>query len=216
VELRGMTSQTTLQLPQSVVQYLTEPKLRAGVDSVLEYGARKLPPGLEWDELPQYFRAALAANHVQVDWALAHEELWRCVWPSELVGWSPASLDEQSTRDFDAHVSIDNSWSDEWLWRCFTRPASRTTSAKPRRQPAPDKLYLGVSITLQGASVGVSIDPSPTATAPDPTLFHFDEEFTAWRSEEQSIEGPTLDLSELQHAARRALNWVSESSRSDE
>ncbi len=187
--------------------------MRPAVESVLDYGSKKLPPGLEWDELPKYFHAVVAASSVQADWALAHEKLWRCVWPSELVKWSPASLDEQSTGEFDAHVSIDKCWSEEWLWRCFTRrPRDSTTR---RRGKSPDILYLGVSITLDGASVGVSIEPCPTAAGPDATLLYFDHESTSWRSVEQSITGPTLDLSALQHAARQALHWLDESSRGE-
>lgn len=205
-----MMSHTTVQLPPSVFQYLTVPKLRAGVDSVLEYGGKKLPPGLEWDELPQYFRAAVAAIAVRVDWALAMEELWRCVWPGELIGWSPVSIDNQSTPDFGAHVSIDLCWTDEWFGRCFTRPGQGSASANRRRQPDPDILWLAVSISLQGASIGISLIPSPVG-APDPALFHIDDDAEAWRSVEQGIASQTLDIGPLQQAARQALKWVAES-----
>lgn len=205
---------TTLELPQSVFEYLTQPNLQAAVQSVLDHGTKKLPSGLEWNELPQYFRAVLAASSVQVDWALAHEHLWRSVWPSLVEGWSPASLDEQSTRDFDANVSVEKCWSDEWLWRCFTKPSARGASTMRRRATSPDILYLGVSISLNGTCVGVSIEPSTAAAGPDAALFHFDDDAEAWRSVEQSITSQTLDLSELQQAARQALKWANPSANS--
>lgn len=209
-----MSGTVALELPESVYQYLTDPAIRAGVDSVLEYGSKKLPPGLEWAELPQYFRAVVAASSVQADWALALENLWRRVWPSQPVGWSAVSVDEQSTRAFDAHVSIDKCWSEEWFGRCFTRPATLAASAKPRRQPAPDILCLGVSITLDGASIGIALDPRPTAV-PDQALFRYDDEAGAWWSVEQSIKSPILDLTQLHHAARQALAWAAQSGISD-
>lgn len=209
-----MTGAEELELPQSVFRYLTDPQLRAGVESVLEYRTKKLPPGLEWDELGQYFRAAVAASSVQADWALALGQLWRCVWPDQLVGWSPVSVDEQATREFDAHVSIDKCWSEEWFGRCFTRPAAPAASTQSRRKAVREVLCLGVSITLDGASVGISLDPSPAA-APDPMLFHYDDDAAAWWSVEQVISSPTLDLSALQQAALQALKWAARSENSE-
>ncbi|MCA1649327.1 MAG: hypothetical protein LC753_03310 [Acidobacteria bacterium] len=188
-------------------QYLTQPTIRAGVESVLDFGAKKLPPGLQWDELSQFYHASLAGSSVQTDWAITLDQLWRAVWPSSVPGWVPLSLDEQNLRDYDAPVSLEKCWTEEWFGRCFTRPRP-TTSAKTRRQPADDVLCLSVSLRHEGVAAGVSLDSALGSSGPDDDGFHFDSEYESWWTPEFKIASPHIDLSPLKIAAAAALKWV--------
>lgn len=196
---------TNFELPESVFRCLTERKIRAGVDSVLQSGTKKLPSGLEWEELPQYYEAVLAACRVQVDWVLAQEQLWRSVWPSKPLGWAPVSVEEQSVGEYDGFVSIDNCWSEKWFGRYFTRPSAHV-GPKRRSAAAVDVLLLSVSITQAGVSIGVSLSPETSSSGPPD--FQYNYEAASWETSEQQISEQQLDLEGLRRSASEALAWV--------
>lgn len=202
-----MSGCPVLQLPQSVFEYLTLPEIQAGVDSILEFGTKKVPDGLVWREVPQFYRATLAAQTVQGDWALAHEQLWRAVWPDSVEGWAPVPPDEQSSRQYDASVSIEKCWSENWFGRCFTRLRTSLMPISERRQAAADELCLAVSLTGQGVSIGISIEG---AGAPEADLpgYHYDEEAGSWWTSEIKISERDIQLEPLTTAGRIALTWA--------
>lgn len=202
-----MSDVSSLPLPESVFQYFTQARIRTAVESVLDYGAKKLPPGLEWEELPQFYRAALAASSVQVEWALTLDQLWSRVWPTVVPGWTALSVDEQNTGDLDAQVSIETCWREEWFGRCFTRSAVPAAQAQGRRQ-TDAVLCLGVSLTLEGVAIGLSLDLDSDVASLELAGFRYDDEDESWWTSEQVITGPTVDLRELQQAASKALQWL--------
>jgi hypothetical protein len=203
-----MSDAPVFELPQSVFEYLTQPEIQAGVDPVLAFGIKKIPDGLDWHEVPQFYRATLAAQTVQVDWALAHEQLWRAIWPDQIAGWAPINVDEQCGAGYDAGISIEKCWSEEWFGRCFTRQRTSALPASRKRQVAADVLCLAVSLTATGASIGISVE-GPGAPEADLHGFHYDEEFGSWWAPEVKVTTRALDLGPLVTAAVTALiRWV--------
>ena len=202
-----MTDGHIFELPESVFEYITIPEIESGVDSILAFGTKKVPDGLEWPDMRQFYRATVAAQTVQADWALAHEELWRAVWPDEIDGWAPRRPDEQSARGSDASVSIENCWSEEWYGRCFSGQRSSTTHIPKRRPVNPDDLCLAVSISARGISIGISIEGAgePEADVPG---FHYDEEAGSWWTSEMKITKRKIDLMPARLAAQAALTWA--------
>ena len=194
-------------LPESVFRYLKEPSVQGGVDAVLEYGIKKLPPGLEWEELPQYNRAALAAVSVQVDWSLALHDLWSAIWPESVSGWRPLTLDEQNTGDYAAQISIAQCWDQEWFGRCFIKLSVTGSGGGKRRQADPPVLCLGVSLSREGFSVGFSID-DPEVAKPDLPQFRFEPDEEGWWTPEQPVSSQDLDLSLVKAAAAEAVTWI--------
>ncbi len=205
-----MTDASSLLLLDSVYQYLTQPRIRTAVDSVLDYGVKKLPPGLEWEELPQFYRAALAASSVQVEWALTLEDLWRRTWPATVAGWTALSVDVQNTRDLSAQVGVEKCWDEGWFGRCFTRPAIRAAQPRGGRHADDPVVCLGVSLALEGVAIGLSLDLESDVVNLELAGFGYDEEHEGWWIPEQGIAGQTVDLGELQQAALKALQWLAQ------
>lgn len=135
------------EFPESVFEYLTDNSVRAGVNSIADNALKKLPAGLEWNEIPSFYRAVLATQQVQVEWALAMDALWRDVWPHAVPGWKAMQPYEQSAEYDDVDVSVAKCWSEEWFGRCFIKPA-RNPSPRPRRSRREDGaiFVLGVSL----------------------------------------------------------------------
>lgn len=66
-------------LPDSVKAYLTEPRIRRGVDKMIDL-ERALEPGLAFDELEDFYAARAASETVRLDWPIATIRLFRATW----------------------------------------------------------------------------------------------------------------------------------------
>jgi hypothetical protein len=110
--------QMNLIVPESVIQYLTDNTVRSAVDAILEGKQDHVPAGLEWKELPEYFLAVLAAQHVKCDWALALHQLYESCWNSKhVLNLKQYSPDEHLNEKIDSPLSIEGLW----LEKCYGR-----------------------------------------------------------------------------------------------
>jgi hypothetical protein len=203
MELNPMTDSRVLTIPESVFEYLTDPRVRAGADSILEYDAAKVPPGLEWDELPRFYQAALSAALIRSDWACTLAEFWALVWPRNVEGWTALSIDEQTVADKDGRLSLNDCWDGEWLGRRFEKRVSSVGSASKRSRM--DVLYLGVSLSLDGISIGLSIDMKTEDFDASAAGFVFDEEADGWWMPERKITSKQVDIAVLTEAAGKVI-----------
>ena len=76
---------TNFTLPPSYRDYCQKRAVQSAVDHVLDCGKRlKVPDDLEWDRLPDFHAAVLAAHQVRCDYATALHGLWKAVWQPAL------------------------------------------------------------------------------------------------------------------------------------
>ena len=72
-------------LPPSYRAYCKDRAVLSAVDHVLNCGKKlEIPPDLEWNQLPDFHAAVLAAHQVRCDFAMALHSLWNKVWQSAL------------------------------------------------------------------------------------------------------------------------------------
>ena len=75
----------TFCLPESYRAYLKDPAVRSAVDHILNRKKLEVPADLEWERLPDFHAAVLAAHQVRSDYATAlHGALWSRVWQPAL------------------------------------------------------------------------------------------------------------------------------------
>lgn len=74
-----------IQAPESYRAYCKDRAVQEAVDHII-YNAKSLhvPADLEWDDLPKFHRAVLAARQVQCEYAIFVHELWNAVWKPAL------------------------------------------------------------------------------------------------------------------------------------
>ena len=202
----------TFELPESIFRYLTDPGIRAGVDVLADNGLRKVPVGLTWAEIPQFYGALLAATTVQVDWAVALERLWQELWPESIPGWTALQPDEQMTEYPDLDVSVRGCWNEDWFGRCFTmRPDGLGQRRRRSSKLEQTLLCLGVRLSVAGVSIGYSHEFAAGTPQMRVDGFHYDHDEEGWWTDAQKIESKTPDLSPLKEAAQRLISVVSAS-----
>ena len=111
-------------LPASYSAYATRQEVRAAVDHILNSKHLHVPHDLDWNQLPDFHAAVLAAHQVRCDYASALCGLWDEVWQkalnssdlelaplsiAETQEWSGFALDTQSV------------WASKWLCRNFRK-----------------------------------------------------------------------------------------------
>lgn len=109
-----------VEIPLGAYRYCREPRVRAAVDFLLAGKSSKIPDGLGWDELADFYRACLAAQQAKIEWAMAQEITWTATWADQLGGWTPVSIREQS-KDRDTRVDPDSLWNNAEFYREFER-----------------------------------------------------------------------------------------------
>lgn len=190
-----------LTVPEPVHRYLTDAAIRAGVDSLVGYGHKKVPSGLAWRELPDFYAAALAAVHVQITWASFLERVWRDVWPGTISGWEPLDPDEQIQEAGDLSPSVHQCWEEQWFGRMFVAPpVIRGTS---RRRPATRELYLGLGLSSAGLTATYGTDGWPSELVVEGFDYH--EDLDSWWTAPIKLDAEVVDLQPLQAAASRVL-----------
>ena len=75
---------TTFTLPESYRAYLKDAAVRSAVDYMLNTKKLEVPADLEWERLPDFHGAVLAAHQVQCDYATALHGLWAEIWQRAL------------------------------------------------------------------------------------------------------------------------------------
>jgi hypothetical protein len=109
-----------VKLPESVHRFCREERVRTAVNLLLSGRSPKLPEGLGWTEVPDFYRACLAAQQTRIEWAIALEELWRVLWSGQLPGWTPKSIREQATNS-SIKLDVQSLWDTDEFIRDFTR-----------------------------------------------------------------------------------------------
>ena len=111
-------------LPASYSAYATRQEVRAAVDHILDGKHLHVPHDLDWDQLPDFHAAVLAAHQVRCDYASALCCLWDKVWQTALdssgLELEPLSIAE--TQDW-GELALDTQsvWASGWFSRLFRK-----------------------------------------------------------------------------------------------
>ena len=73
-----------IQVPESCRAYCKDRAVQEAVDHILDPKSLHVPADLEWDDLPNFHRAVLAAHQAQCEYAIFVHELWNAVWKPAL------------------------------------------------------------------------------------------------------------------------------------
>ncbi len=176
-----------MQLPESVHRYCTDGRTTSAVDLLLSGKSPKVPDGLQWEELEDFYRACLAAQQTRVEWSIAMWRLWEAVFADLHSGWRPSSIAKQAD-DSGIDLGVESLWQEGEFIRDFTR----------------GDFYLELQIDLafdEGVRANVSLwrDGRAVALSAPPGAEIADERVCSrWL---QIEEEPELDLSSLQETA---------------
>ncbi len=116
-------------LPESYSSYVDEPAVRTAVDHILDSKSLEVPETLDWEQLPDFHAAVLAAHQVRCDYASALQGLWDAVWGKaideagtgeDLEAWSISKVAPWYGLGFDA-VSL---FRDGVFGRAYTKGES--------------------------------------------------------------------------------------------
>jgi hypothetical protein len=107
-------------LPESVHRYFVDSRVRSAVELLLASKGGSRAEEADWSELPDFYRAQLAAHQTKIEWALAMEELWRVVWNDLVDGWR-ALLPQEQARENSLSVNVDYLWREGEFDREFRR-----------------------------------------------------------------------------------------------
>ena len=113
-------------LPESYASYVADPAISTAVDHILESESLEVPDVLEWNQLPDFHAAVLAAHQVSCEYASALQRLWDEVWGraideapigQELEARSITDTAERNKLEFNAR----SLWENEVFVRTYTR-----------------------------------------------------------------------------------------------
>ncbi|MDE0408283.1 MAG: hypothetical protein OXN81_10525 [Alphaproteobacteria bacterium] len=116
-------------LPESYASYVAEPAVKTAVDHILGSKSLRVPDTLDWNELPDFHAAVLAAHQVRCDFASALQGLWNAVWPTAIdeagIGgdqeaWSIA----EAARWYGVGFDAESLWGPGVFTRAYTRADS--------------------------------------------------------------------------------------------
>ncbi len=84
-----------VQISPGLLSYFSDSKTEAAVDLLLAKKRPSIPDDVEWNDVPDYFRAVRAARQIQVDLAILLHEIWNAVWKPMPAQWKAAAPYEQ-------------------------------------------------------------------------------------------------------------------------
>ena len=108
-----------IQVPESYRAYCKDRAVQEAVNHILDAKSLHVPADIEWDDLPKFHRAVLAARQVQCDYAIFVHELWNAVWKpaldargfgKKLKPWTIADIQEQCNQKLDTHTLWYQAW----------------------------------------------------------------------------------------------------------
>ena len=108
-----------IQVPESYRAYCKDRAVQGAVDHILDAKSLHVPPDIEWDDLPKFHRAVLAAHQVRCEYAIFVHELWNAVWKpaldargfgKKLKPRTIADTEEQCNQKLDTHTIWNNAW----------------------------------------------------------------------------------------------------------
>lgn len=91
-------AQVVKLIPDSVRQYLTDPKIYSAVGHITGIKKDELETGLEWGELGDFLEARANALLVKSEYAIASYYIWKALWDDFAIeGFRLADIDNQET-----------------------------------------------------------------------------------------------------------------------
>lgn len=108
-----------IQVPESYRAYCKDRAVQGAVNHILNAKSLHVPADLEWDDLPNFHRAVLAARQVQCEYAIFVHELWNAVWKpaldahgigKKLMPRTIADTEEQYNQKLDTYTLWYNEW----------------------------------------------------------------------------------------------------------
>ena len=112
-------------LPESYAAYATQKEVRTAVDHILDSRSLEVPPDLDWDQLPDFHAAVLAAHQVRCEYASAIQRLWNDTWRATLClpGLELETCTIASTREYagESNTAFNTAriWDGEEFYRHF-------------------------------------------------------------------------------------------------
>lgn len=179
-----------LQLPESVHRFCKDSRTASAVELLLSGKSPKVPDGLQWDELEDFYRACLAAQQTRIEWSITMWRLWETVFADLHSGWRPSTIARQAD-DSDIDLGIESLWQEGEFTRDFTR----------------GDFYLELQIEFvsdEGVRAKVSLwrNGSAAVLSPQGTEIVDDRVCSRWLQIEDDSE---LDLSSLRETARLVI-----------
>lgn len=188
-----------MKTPGSVVAYCTDRSTKLAVDLLLAKKRPQFPEDLKWNELPDFYRANLAAYQVRIEFALFLNRVWDEVWSSMPEPWAAASPHDPGDR---AVLSWDQIWDEDCFAREYTKGAWSCQLSVLRDDS--DGLQLAFGIWQNGESIFGELD---TAELPKSWELDGDHEY-GWTDEGMLPITATVDLSSLKKQATVAQEFI--------
>ncbi|MHA3793044.1 hypothetical protein [Sphingomonas sp. YL-JM2C] len=107
-----------MTLPESVHSYCTKPRIKAAVDLLLSSKTPKIPDGLQWSEVEDFYRAWLGAQQTRAEWAIAMNRLWYVSFPDLKSEWQAVSIVKQADES-EEYVDLLSVWTEGTFTRDF-------------------------------------------------------------------------------------------------
>ena len=108
-----------VQISMGMLAYFGDSKTRAAVDLLLAKKRPSIPDDVEWDEVPEFFRALRAARQIQTDYAILLHEIWNDVWkPLPATIWKAKAPYEQGD---DGILDPTTIWTNSYALRLYER-----------------------------------------------------------------------------------------------
>ena len=112
-----------VSLPESFAAYATQKDVRTAVDHILCRKSLEVPSDLDWDQLPDYHAAVLAAYQVRSDYASTLHNLWNQAWRPALfssdLNFQALSIVEAHEKYGEAYTDTNSVWDSKEFWRYF-------------------------------------------------------------------------------------------------
>jgi hypothetical protein len=184
------------QIEQSVLEYLTSRDVRVATESLLNFGADELPPGVDWQDVPKFYSALRAATLIKIEYAITLERLWNSIWSdalrsSKFIEMSP---DEQADHDEGSLLSVDDCFDEKRFIRCFQ-------ASRPKYY-----LYATVALTEAGCSIAFALRKGylPKELVADLPGFARKKD-GLWTDASNATVAAEVDVTILQELARTAV-----------
>ena len=111
-------------LPESYAAYVTQKDVRTAIDHILDSKSLEVPSDLDWNQLPDFHAAVLAAYQVRSDYASALQGFWNEVWrpaleSSDLQFEALSILESQEL--IGRYTDTKSIWNSKQFWRYYRK-----------------------------------------------------------------------------------------------
>ena len=195
---------TNFTFPETYRAYLSDAAVRSAVEHILSSKKLEVPADLEWNRLPDFHAAVLAAHQVRSDYATALHCLWNKVWQPALDDCGFAgSLEPRSFIEQQEYSSYSGDTYSSWeglLERVY--------------DTGDHKVGLGVTTRLKQALLTIWIlnrndeDLTTSLTLGDDWDSELEEGYLYTRDNLAPVRDGCIQLVPLHRTAKRALEQI--------